>query len=144
MTRRIALLAFVSALVASCAEKPVRAPAPVATLAPQASAVPVAAPSQSCVGLTQIRESIVRSDKVIDFKMIDGRTLRNRLPYACPQLGFERAFTYATSLSQLCSVDIITVIIQGGGPMRGASCGLGQFTPISPEAAKAPLAPADR
>lgn len=144
MTRRLALLAFASALAASCAEKPAPAPAPVAVVAPTASAVPAPAPSQSCVGLTQIRQSIVRSDKVIDFEMIDGRTLRNRLPQSCPQLGFERAFTYATSLSQLCSVDIITVIIQGGGPMRGASCGLGQFTPISPEEAKAPLAPADR
>jgi len=81
---------------------------------------------------------------VIDFVLHDGSVLRNRLPYACPQLGFERAFTYSTSLSQLCSVDIITVIVQGGGPSRGASCGLGQFTPISTEAAKAPLAPADR
>ena len=86
----------------------------------------------------------MRSDKVIDFVMVDGQILRSRLPNACPQLGFERAFTYATSLSQLCSTDIITVIIQGGGPARGASCGLGAFTPITGEAAKAPLAPEHR
>ncbi len=95
--------------------------------------------AQSCVDLQSIRESRVRSDQVIDFYMIDGSVLRNTLPNSCPQLGFERAFTYATSLSQLCSVDIITVIIQGGGPSRGASCGLGQFTPISSELIKAPL-----
>ena len=142
MSRRAALLALAaaSALLASCAQKP-GAPA-IATAPPPPNAPAVA--SQSCVNLQQIRESLVRSDKVIDFVLHDGSVLRNRLPYACPQLGFERAFTYSTSLSQLCSVDIITVIVQGGGPSRGASCGLGQFTPISTEAAKAPLAPADR
>ncbi len=137
-------LVLVGALLASCAQKPATPPATLAAKPPVPAMTPVAKPSQSCVGITQIRQSLVRSDKVIDFEMVDGRILRSRLPYSCPQLGFERAFTYATSLSQLCSVDIITVIIQGGGPMRGASCGLGQFTPISSEAAKAPLAPADR
>jgi hypothetical protein len=78
----------------------------------------------------------VRSDQVIDFELVGGDVLRNELPYRCPQLGFERAFSYSTSITQLCSTDIITVIVQGGGPMRGASCGLGQFTPISAEAAK--------
>ncbi len=145
MSRRPALLglAIAGLLLASCAQKP----APRVAAAPPPPAAGGASPavaSQSCVGLQQIRQSLVRSDKVIDFELNDGRILRNRLPYSCPQLGFERAFTYATSLSQLCSVDIITVIIQGGGPSRGASCGLGQFTPISAEDAKAPLAAADR
>jgi len=137
-------LAVVGSVLASCAQKP---GAPSIATAPPPPNAPAAAPavaSQSCVNLQQIRESLVRSDKVIDFVLHDGSVLRNRLPYACPQLGFERAFTYSTSLSQLCSVDIITVIVQGGGPSRGASCGLGQFTPISTEAAKAPLALADR
>lgn len=135
------LLALSVLALASCAEQhqtsTTAAPVPVSKPA-------LAAASQSCVNLRQIRESLVRSDKVIDFVLVDGTTLRNRLPYSCPQLGFERSFTYATSLSQLCSVDIITVLIQGGGPSRGASCGLGQFTPISAEAAKAPLAAEDR
>lgn len=145
MSRRHALLALATAglFAASCAQKP---NSPVASAPPPTSpkAATPAVVSQSCVNLQSIRESLVRSDKVIDFVMTDGRVLRNRLPNSCPQLGFERAFTYATSLSQLCSVDIITVIIQGGGPARGASCGLGQFTPLSPEAAKAPLATTDR
>lgn len=111
-----------------------RAPEP-ATTAIAASGM--TGPAQSCVGLQRIRESRVRSDQVIDFVMIDGTIFRNTLPYSCPQLGFERAFTYATSLSQLCSTDIVTVIVQGGGPSRGASCGLGQFQPISAELAKA-------
>jgi hypothetical protein len=86
---------------------------------------------QSCVPLMQIRESRVMSDTIIDFHLRDGTVLRNQLPYSCPSLGFEKAFTYETSLSQLCSTDIITVLHQGGGPFRGASCGLGQFQPVT-------------
>ena len=63
--------------------------------------------------------------------MRDGTVLKNTLPHSCPSLGFEKAFTYATSLSQLCSVDIISVIQQGGGPRIGASCGLGTFVPTA-------------
>ena len=61
--------------------------------------------------------------------MRDGTVLKNTLPYSCPSLGLEKAFTYAPSLNQLCSVDIISVIQQGGDPRIGASCGLGTFVP---------------
>lgn len=138
--RMISIL-LVALAAASCADT--GKPKAIASTPPPpspATAVPqTVAKSQSCVDLQRIRESRVRSEQVIDFYMVDGSILRNTLPNSCPQLEFERAFTYATSLSQLCSVDIITVIVQGGGPSRGASCGLGQFTPISPELAKVPL-----
>ncbi|GGE21345.1 hypothetical protein GCM10011529_29960 [Polymorphobacter glacialis] len=88
----------------------------------------------SCVNIQNIRQTNVIDDSTIDFVMRGGETLRNRLPNSCPQLGFERAFSYSTSISQLCSVDIITVLQQGGGIRRGASCGLGPFTPIAPQA----------
>ena len=113
-------------------------------LAVAAIAVPVAARDRSvpaatpdgkpvsCIPLIQIRASHVRSDNVIDFEMSGGRYYRNTLPNSCPQLGFEERFSYATSLSQLCSTDIITVLQSGGsgGVMRGASCGLGEFQPV--------------
>jgi hypothetical protein len=57
------------------------------------------------------------------------RWYRNTLPQSCPSLGFEERFGYATSLSELCSVDIITVLY--ATPVsRGASCGLGKFQPV--------------
>lgn len=138
---RLVVASFVALAAASCADtgKPKATASAPPPPAPSTAIAQTAVKSQSCVDLQRIRESRVRSDKVIDFVMIDGSILRNTLPNSCPQLGFERAFTYATSLSQLCSVDIITVIIQGGGPSRGASCGLGQFTPVSLELAKAPM-----
>lgn len=102
----------------------------VTTVAPKTSS----AVSRSCVELSRIREARVVDDRTIDFYLSSREVLRNTLPNSCPQLGFERAFSYSTSLSQLCSVDIITVIIQGGGPRRGASCGLGAFVPFTPVA----------
>jgi hypothetical protein len=97
--------------------------------------VPVATPvgdAQSCIHINTIRESRVRSDKIIDFRAGGNRWYRNELPHSCPSLGFEERFMYQTSLNQLCSVDIITVLhTSGSGLDRGASCGLGKFQPVS-------------
>jgi hypothetical protein len=91
----------------------------------------VTGPARSCVPLAQIRNSRVRSDRVIDFTTGAGReAYRVVLPQPCPQLGFEQRFSYATSLSQLCAQDIITVL-QTPGVTRGASCGLAPFQPIT-------------
>jgi hypothetical protein len=85
-------------------------------------------PSVSCIPLASARESRVRDDWTIDFKAGGKRWYRTVLPYRCNGLGFERAFSYATSISQLCSADIITVFQQsGGGSGPRNSCGLGQF-----------------
>jgi len=82
-----------------------------------------------CIPLHSIRESRVRSDNVIDFRTGAKKWYRNTLPHNCPSLGFEERFAYATSLSNLCSVDIITVLY--ASPVsRGASCGLGKFQPV--------------
>jgi hypothetical protein len=122
---RLAPLAFLltTGLAASCAPRSAPPPPP--------PAQPTAAAPQalSCIDLARISEARVIDDRTIDFHMRDGRVLRNSLPNICPSLGFERAFTYSTSLTRLCSTDIITVIHTGGGPRTGASCGLGQFAP---------------
>ena len=85
----------------------------------------------NCVIIRNIRSTNVVDDKTIDFVMNGRKTLRNTLPNRCPQLGLQGAFAYSTSNNQLCNVDIITVIVQGGGSARGASCGLGMFIPIT-------------
>lgn len=95
--------------------------------------VPEATPTgepKDCLPIQSLRNSLVRSDSVIDFETVGGKVYRNTLPNSCPGLGFERRFSYSTSLSQLCSVDIITVLYTS--PVsRGASCGLGKFQPVS-------------
>ena len=107
--------------------------ASVAALAPAADRVPVAMPageSRNCIPLAQIRRTAVRDDRTIDFFTGGGRVYRNVLPSACPQLGFERRFAYGTSLGELCSTDMITVLFEAP-LMRGASCGLGKFQPVT-------------
>jgi hypothetical protein len=93
---------------------------------------------QRCVSLKSIRSTKVLDDQTILFEMSGKQMLVNRLPRRCPGLGFEKRFGYKTSLSQLCSTDIISVITDIG---PGARCGLGMFTPwVAPEAVTAPAA----
>ncbi len=94
------------------------------------AATPTGAPV-TCIPIVQIDQSLVRSDQVIDFRMRGrNQVYRVTLDQPCPQLGFEQRFAYETSLSQLCSTDIITVF-ETSPPMRGASCGLAPFQPVS-------------
>ena len=87
-------------------------------------------PAVDCVNLSQVRETHVRSDSVIDFELNNRKILRNTLPYACSGLGFEERFAYSVSTNQLCSVDPITVL-QSGGAGPGPRCGLGKFQPVT-------------
>lgn len=85
----------------------------------------------SCIPIASIQESRVRDDWTIDFRTGGNKWYRSTLPHRCNGLGFEKAFSYSTSLSQLCSTDIITVIAStGGGINSRGSCGLGQFVPV--------------
>jgi hypothetical protein len=135
--RNLFLIAGLAAL-ASCTEStntseapPAAPPATAAATAADAGVHP-AGPPVDCIQIRSIRESRVIDDSTIDFHMGPGSPVyRNRLPYACPQLGFERKFGFSTSLSQLCSTDTIFVIQGGGGINRGATCGLGQFQPVT-------------
>jgi hypothetical protein len=126
--RQIPILALVLGL-AACAPQG-------GTQRAQQTMVPAGEPV-NCVDTIRIRETRVIDDQTIDFVMTDGSIMRNTLPNRCPGLGFERAFSYQTSISRLCNVNIITVVNQGGGVRRGASCGLGMFQPVKPADAPA-------
>jgi len=117
--------------VALLAITAVSASADARTLKPEQEAkIKPAGKPVNCVPIRSIRETRVRDDSTIDFYMAGRRVYRNRLPLPCPGLGFEEGFSYSTSLSQLCSVDIITVLYSSPA-QRGTSCGLGKFQPIS-------------
>lgn len=107
--------------------------AAIAVTAPAAARdVPPATPigdPVNCVRLNQIRATHVRSDQVIDFELAGRQVYRNTLPSACPSLGFEERFAYSVPTGELCAVDTITVLQSTG--MRGATCGLGKFQPVS-------------
>ena len=85
----------------------------------------------NCVSLNQIRSTKIIDNSTIDFKMTGGKTYRNSLPNSCPGLKAEDRFSYRTSLSQLCNVDIVRVLHDYGGRLtEGAGCGLGKFQPV--------------
>ncbi|MXO59085.1 hypothetical protein GRI89_05970 [Altererythrobacter salegens] len=82
-----------------------------------------------CIQTNFIRNTRVHDDYTIDFEMTGGKTYRNTLPNRCPGLGFDEAFAYRTTVSQLCRIDMITVL-QRGSSIRGPGCGLGKFVPV--------------
>lgn len=95
--------------------------------------IPAATPTGKaldCVSQHTIRETRVRSDKVIDFIASGGKVYRNELPYSCPGLAVQGKFLHKTSTDDYCSVDTITVL-EDPGLSRGATCGLGKFQPVT-------------
>lgn len=86
----------------------------------------------NCVSLSQVDRTEVVDDTTILFYMRGNEIYRNVLPHRCPGLRRDEAFMYRVTTSQLCNVDVITVLDRiGAGFMPGASCGLGKFQPIS-------------
>jgi hypothetical protein len=128
MMKPFALIAIAPLALAACTqEDPSKRPA----VAPAAKIVGEA---ESCVPVNLLRESRIRDDWTIDFTRSGNRAWRVTLPNRCSGLKSADAFTYATSLSQLCSTDIIYVLERWGGDLRkGAGCGMGTFVPVELE-----------
>ena len=83
---------------------------------------------RSCITSRDIEDTDAITDRVVLFHMKNGRTYRNDLPHACPQLTRSgSAFAYSTPTSQLCAIDIIQVTEPTTGFGYGA-CTLGKFT----------------
>ncbi|MBA3863681.1 MAG: hypothetical protein C0517_07040 [Erythrobacter sp.] len=96
-----------------------------------APAVTVVGDPQRCIMRDQIRQTVVRNDRVIDFEMNGGKVYRSTMAQRCPGLGFERAITYETSINQLCTNQIVYALQNYGGTLqRGAGCTLGEFVPV--------------
>jgi len=97
----------------------------------------VSGPPEQCVRLASIDHTYVVDDQNILFYMRGKDIYRNHLPYPCAGLKNNDTFMYRTSLSQLCNVDIITVLDSlGFGFTPRNSCGLGMFYPMTQEDAK--------
>ena len=130
---RALMLPLFLAAAPALAQTPAPA-APIPATPIPATPIPV---TRGCLSLVQIQSSNVVDGQTIDFRLRDGSVWRNRLPRSCPGLGFDRAFSYSTSIAQLCNVDLIRVIVQSNPGIMGATCGLGQFERLPPKPAKA-------
>ena len=126
MTFRTPTLAAATALLAGCAPMSRHSGERAAAIA---AAQPVGDPV-SCVSTPAIAATRVLDDQTIEFRMRNGDVYLNRLPSRCSGLGFNEGFSYRSSVSRLCSVDLINVLDRGSG-MAGPTCGLGQFQRIA-------------
>jgi hypothetical protein len=91
-----------------------------------------------CIQINQIKRTKIVDDQNIIFYMRGNKSYNNHLPNKCSGLKSEDKYLYKTSLSQLCNVDIITVLHQDGAGMSpGASCGLGSFQLVESPAGEA-------
>ncbi len=84
-----------------------------------------------CVPLVRVDRSVVVDDRTLLFYMKDKTVLKNALASACPGLARENKFSYRVAQSQLCALDVITVLEDRGfGFIETSSCALGRFEPI--------------
>jgi hypothetical protein len=92
---------------------------------------PAAGKTERCIPIHSIRQTKVVDDQTIIFYTTGNRNFMNRLSHNCGGLEMADSFSYKTSQSQLCNVDIITVLNRMGSSFApGPSCGLGEFEPI--------------
>jgi hypothetical protein len=128
MSQRSLALAALPLLAIGCA--PVER-ATDANPAAGAPAVTVLGEGQRCIMRDQVRATVVRNDRVIDFEMNGSKVYRSTMDQRCPGLSFDRAITYETSINQLCTNQIVYALQNiGGVPQRGAGCTLGEFVPV--------------
>jgi hypothetical protein len=131
MNPRLLALAPLPLLLTACAQDPAAQAARAQAELDAAPAATVKGPGQNCISRSQVRNTVVRSDRVIDFEMQGGKVYRSTLKSSCPGLGFDRAITYETSIDQLCTQQIVYALrTTGGNLQRGAGCSLGEFVPI--------------
>jgi hypothetical protein len=118
-------------MLAACAPDPEAEAARTQAALDAAPAATVKGPAQNCISRAAVRNTVVRSDRVIDFEMVGGKVYRSTLPARCPGLEWDRAITYETSIDQLCTQQIIYSLQTIGGTLqRGAGCSLGEFVPV--------------
>lgn len=90
--------------------------------------------TRGCVSLARIDRTRIVNDQTILFYMLGPDVYVNYLPRRCNGLKRADAFSYATSLSQLCHLDVIRGLRNFGGQLSPTvACGLGKFVPINEE-----------
>ncbi len=85
-----------------------------------------------CLNMMRIDHTDILDSRHMLFTMTTKRLYLNTLPAGCAGMRPHDPYLTRTSLTQLCDLDIITVLHQTGfGFMPGASCGLGMFQPVT-------------
>lgn len=84
-----------------------------------------------CVVPRNVRNTYVLDNKTIEFRMVGGKIYRNNLDRSCPGLIKNDPITYTIRGTNLCDVDIFTVLRTTAGILETrATCNFGQFQEI--------------
>lgn len=84
-----------------------------------------------CVRPRDVQNTNVLDSKTIEFRMVGGKIYRNNLDKACPGLVKYDPITYTVRGTDLCDVDIFTVLRNTAGILETrATCSFGQFQEI--------------
>ncbi|MDG1400292.1 MAG: hypothetical protein P8K76_01695 [Candidatus Binatia bacterium] len=78
--------------------------------------------TRECLLLAQIHSTRAIGNREIVFRLYGGEEWTNQLPAACVGLGFNRGFTYDTSIHRLCRGQFIQTLEPGR-----STCILGLF-----------------
>lgn len=107
------------------------------TLSTYAGAADVAAPAaaaaktEDCLAINRIEQTRIVDKRTVLFYYSPTEIYKNVLPRDCNGLQRDTTLKYKSSINQLCSVDVITPLVQTGGSyMPAGSCGLGKFERI--------------
>jgi len=93
---------------------------------------------EKCIDTRRISSTRIVDNRNILFYMRGSDIYHNELPRKCMGLRSGKTISYRTSLSRLCSNDLITLLDSFGmGMSRGPSCGIGKFRPVTKEEAEA-------
>jgi hypothetical protein len=93
---------------------------------------------ERCIDTRRISSTRIVDKQNILFYMRGAVIYHNELPRACMGLRTGKTISYRTSLSRLCSNDLITLLDSFGmGMSRGPSCAIGKFRPVTKEEAEA-------
>jgi len=125
LPRHLAAVVLAPLALTACAQGDPR------DMPPPSPAAEVIGEARDCLGLTQFNNTRIRDDRTIDFIGSGDKVWRVTLPNTCPGLRSDDAFTYETSLTQLCRLDIIYPLRRYGSSLeRGPGCGMGSFVPV--------------
>lgn len=93
---------------------------------------------ERCIHTRRISNTRIVDKQNILFYMRGGVIYHNELPRSCFGLRPGKTISYRTSLSRLCSNELITLLDSFGmGMSRGPSCAIGKFRPVTKEEADA-------
>lgn len=92
--------------------------------------------TKKCVNTRRIQSTQVLSDQMILFRMRGSPDYVMKLERKCPGLFFENRFSYRLHTTQLCGLDIITVLDSFG--RSRVSCGLDDFVALKERPDDAP------